>query len=174
MKIVKGDIVYIRAGRDAAGISRLREALDMDKADEATFQSKREAMPMADQIAEANKVKGVRGEVIRVLPKDGKVVVRGKNMVTKHKKPSASSGAAQIQQGGRIQMEAALPVSRVMLVCPHCDKPTRVGSKLVGTRTLNTVTGTRTQPIRERVCKQCGEIIERPTTHDAEARSAIR
>jgi large subunit ribosomal protein L24 len=174
MKIVKGDIVYIRAGRDAAGQARLRDALDMDKADEATFQSKRAAMPMPDQIAEANKVKGVRGEVIRVLPEEGKVVVRGKNMVTKHQKPRASTGAAQIQQGGRIEMEAPLPVSRVMLVCPHCDKPTRVGTKIVGTRTLNTVSGTRTQPIRERVCKQCGEIIERPTTHDAQARGAVR
>jgi len=171
MKIVKGDTVYIRAGRDAASISRLREALHMQKEDEETFQTKRAAMSMTAQIEEANKVKGVRGEVIRVLPKEGKVVVRGQNMVTKHKKASATGGAGQVQQGGRIEMEAPLPVSRVMLVCPHCDKPTRIGTRITGTKSQLTVSGARTVQIRERVCKKCGEVIARPTTNAAEQHS---
>ncbi|MHB9133414.1 MAG: 50S ribosomal protein L24 [Armatimonadota bacterium] len=166
MKIVKGDIVYLRSGKDVANAtSRLEEALRMTvktKEDQAQFQEARAKMPMAEQIATANKAKGVRGKVLRILTKEGKVVVEGLNMITKHQRPSASGGAGQVQQGGRIKMEAAIPVSRVMLVCPNCDKPTRVGMKQ-SEATRRTLTGSKTVTRRERVCKHCGEVIPRPT-----------
>ena len=128
MKIVKGDTVLLRSGRDVARA----------------------------------KDKNVRGRVIRVLPREGKVVVEGLNMVTKHQKPKTTGGAAQVQSGGRIKMEAPLPVSRVMLVCPSCDKPTRVGMQ-VHEDTRETLNGKKTVAVRERVCKQCGEVVPRPT-----------
>jgi large subunit ribosomal protein L24 len=162
MKIVKGDTVYIRAGKDRAAVSRLRRAMNLENADAATLQERVAGMPMAEQQAKANEDPGVRGEVIRVLPKEGKVVVRGLNMVTKHQKPRATGGAGAVQQGGRIQMEAPLPVSRVMLVCPSCDKPTRVGMRMHDAQ-RSVIAGQKTVQRRERVCKQCGQVIARPT-----------
>lgn len=162
MKIVKGDTVYLRSGKDRAGVSRLRRALGLADQEER-FQERLAEMPMEQQIAEANKDKGVRGEVIRVLPKDGKVVVRGLNMITKHQRPRATGGAAALQQGGLIKMEAPIPISRVMLVCPHCDAPTRVTMR-AREDTRATLNGQRAKIVRDRVCKQCGEVIDRPTS----------
>lgn len=161
MKIVKGDTVYLRSGKDVANRGgRLQEALDIR--DDERFQAKRAELAMAAQLEAANKVKGVRGKVIRVLPREGKVVVEGLNMVTRHQKPKATGGAAQVQQGGRIKMEAPIPVSRVMLVCPHCDKPTRIGIR-IDEEERTTPTGSKTVTVRHRVCKQCHEVMLRPT-----------
>lgn len=106
--------------------------------------------------------KNTQGKVIRVMPEAGKIVVEGLNMVTKHQRPRATSGSAQLQQGGRIQLEAPIPVSRVMLVCTSCGKPTRVGMK-VRQDTRNTLAGTKIVNVRDRVCKHCDAIIPRPT-----------
>ena len=160
MKIVKGDIVYIRKGKDAAGVSRLREALHVKSAEE--LQAQVEKLPMAEQQALANKVEGARGKVIEVLIGKGKVIVEGLNLVTKHQKPRQGSAAAQLQQGGRIEIPAAIPVSRVMLVCTSCGSPTRVGMRLVEVL-RNTLDGQKTVVRRERVCKKCNQIIPRPT-----------
>ncbi len=162
MKIVKGDIVYLRSGKDVAGMSRsrLQEALGLDEG--PTFQERVTNMPMSEQIAAANRVKGIRGKVLRVLPSARKLVVESVNMVTKHLKPGASGGAGQVQQGGRMQIEAAVPISRVMLVCPACDKPTRVAMRARQER-RQTLRGEKMVTIRERACKHCGEIIPRPT-----------
>lgn len=126
MKILKGDMVSLRSGKDVAG------------------------------------KKNVRGKVIRVMPKDGKVLVEGLNKVTKHQRPRATSGAGMVQQGGRIEVEAAIPISRVMVVCPGCDRPTRVGIRL-REEPRPTLNGEKNKTVRDRVCKQCGEIIP-PTT----------
>ena len=131
MKIVKGDTVLLRSGKDVAGHTEAGG-------------------------------KGVRGRVLRTMPEERKVVVEGLNMVTKHQKPQARGGAAGVQQAGRMKMEAALPLSRVMLVCPNCDKPTRIGSH-AREENRQTLRGEKTITIRERVCKQCGEVIPRPT-----------
>ncbi len=162
MKIVKGDIVYLRSGKDVAGMSRsrLQEALGVDGG--AIFQERIADMPMAEQITAANRVKGIRGKVLRVLPTEKKLVVEGVNMVTRHLKPGAQSGAGSVQQGGRIKMDAAVPMSRVMLVCPHCDHPTRVGLQ-PRQEHRQTLRGEKLVMVRERVCKHCGEIIQRPT-----------
>jgi len=63
-----------------------------------------------------------RGKVLRVLPKEGKVVVEGINRVYKHVKPNRRN-----PQGGRLSKEMPLDISNVMLVDPQTNKPTRVG-----------------------------------------------
>jgi large subunit ribosomal protein L24 len=68
--------------------------------------------------------KGVQGEVIRVLPRDNRIVVSGVNIVKKHQRPR-QGGRSQVQ-GGIIEFEAPIHVSNVMLVDPKGNEPTRV------------------------------------------------
>lgn len=71
------------------------------------------------------KDKGRRGEVIKVLPREGRIVVQGVSISKKHQR--------QVQQQGRtmnpgiIELETPIDISNVMLVCPHTDEPTRIG-----------------------------------------------
>ena len=81
----------------------------------------------------SGKDKGKTGEVLRVIPKTGKVVVKGVNLVKKHQKPNR-----QNMQGGIIEME-------VMLFCEKCKKATRICHKLLE------------DGAKVRVCKKCGE-----------------
>jgi large subunit ribosomal protein L24 len=69
--------------------------------------------------------RGIRGKVLKVLPKDGKVVVEGINRVYKHMQRSQKN-----PQGGRLSKEMPVSVSNVMLVDPQQDKPTRVGVRV--------------------------------------------
>lgn len=69
--------------------------------------------------------KGKRGEVIRVDPEDNRVVVQGVNMRTKHQRQVQSQG--RTIQPGKVRFEAPVHISNVMLVCPKCKHPTRVG-----------------------------------------------
>ncbi|MEI7511662.1 MAG: 50S ribosomal protein L24 [Candidatus Peregrinibacteria bacterium] len=62
-----------------------------------------------------------QGEVLRVIPKDGKLVVKGLNIITKHRKKTRESS------GERLQYEAPLDASNVMLIDPASQMPTRVG-----------------------------------------------
>ena len=62
------------------------------------------------------------GKVLEVSPKEGKVIVEGINMVTKHVKPRRMG-----EQGGIVKAEAPIYACKVMVVCPKCNKPTRVG-----------------------------------------------
>lgn len=86
--------------------------------------------------------KGAKGEVLKVIPDDLKVVVRGINMRTKHRKPT------QGNPGGIDKIEAPLHVSNVALVDPKSGKPTRVGFK------------TLKDNKKVRVAKASGETIE--------------
>lgn len=65
--------------------------------------------------------KGKHGEVTAALPKEGKVIVSGVNMITRHVKPTQAN-----PQGGKQQSEAAMPVSKVAIEDPKTGKPTRV------------------------------------------------
>jgi large subunit ribosomal protein L24 len=84
--------------------------------------------------------KGTRGEVIKLLPKTSQIVVQGVNLRKKHQR--------QVQSGGRtvnpgiIEFEGPVHYSNVMIVCPKCDEPSRIGIK----REDGEVT---------RVCKRC-------------------
>lgn len=69
--------------------------------------------------------KGKRGEVIRVIPEKRRVVVQGVNIATKHQRQVQAQG--RNINPGIVKFEAPMDVSNVMLVCPKCNKPTRVG-----------------------------------------------
>lgn len=80
----------------------------------------------------SGKDKGKRGRVLHAYPQVNKVLVEGLNIIVKHQKPRQSgktgrSGVQQLQEGGRIEKPAPLFVPKVMIVCPHCNRPTRVG-----------------------------------------------
>lgn len=87
----------------------------------------------------SGKDKGLEGKVLQVSPKEGKVIVEGRNMVSKHVKPRR-----QGERGGIVKAEGALYASKVMPVCPKCSKPTRVGHS--ADKNGN----------KQRVCKKCG------------------
>jgi len=79
-----------------------------------------------DEVVVINgKYRGKRGEVLEVSPKEGKVIVKGVNIVTKHVRPRK-----QGEQGGLVKVESALYASKVQLICPKCHRPTRVGHKI--------------------------------------------
>jgi len=71
------------------------------------------------------KYRGKQGKVMQVSPAEGKVIVEGVNIVTKHVKPRTAE-----EQGGLIQAESALYADKVQLICPKCGRPTRVGHKI--------------------------------------------
>jgi large subunit ribosomal protein L24 len=97
----------------------------------------------------SGKDKGKRGKIIQTIPEDGKVIVDGVNVVTRHRRPRSSSSRAMIrQQLGEMQVPLGLPVSKVMLVCPKCNKETRMS------RTRSPEGGW------ERTCRKCGEFID--------------
>jgi len=89
------------------------------------------------------KNKGKSGRVLSVLPSKGRVVIEGLNMVKKHMKPSK-----QYTQGGIIEKEAPIHASNVMLMCPKCNKPTRIGSTVFD------------DGRKQRTCKKCKEVID--------------
>lgn len=75
----------------------------------------------------AGKDRGKQGEVLRVLPVSEKVVVKGVNVTKRHLRARREG-----EKGERVEKEAPLHVSNVMLVCPHTNKPTRIGYKVEG------------------------------------------
>ena len=83
------------------------------------------------------------GKVLEVSPKEGKVIVEGINMITKHMKPTRMG-----QQGGIVRAESPVYACKVQLVCPECGKPTRVGHKIE-------MDGDKKTKLR--VCKKCGK-----------------
>ena len=98
----------------------------------------------------AGRDRGVTGKVIQASPDTSRVLVEGANRVKKHTKVTQSARGSQ--QGGIITQEAALHVSNVQVVCPHCGKPTRVGHR----RSEPDAHG-KTHSVR--VCKRCsGEL----------------
>ena len=70
--------------------------------------------------------RGIRGKVLKVLPKNGKAVVEGVNRVYKHMARSQKN-----PQGGRLSKEMPVDISNLMLVDPNTDKPTRVGVRVL-------------------------------------------
>lgn len=75
----------------------------------------------------SGKDRGKQGEVFVVLPEAEKVVVKGVNMMKRHIKARREG-----EPGERVEKEAPLHISNVMLVCPHTNKPTRIGYKIEG------------------------------------------
>lgn len=90
----------------------------------------------------SGKDKGKTGKVLAVSPAEGKVIVEGCNIATKHVKPRKMG-----ETGGLVKVETAMYSSKVMLVCPKCGKPTRAGHKVMPDGS------------KKRICKHagCGE-----------------
>jgi len=75
---------------------------------------------------------GRRGRVLEAIPTEGRVIVEGRNIAKKHSRPRPVRGSrgAQMTPGGVIEMEAAIRVDNVALVCPRCNEATRVGYRI--------------------------------------------
>jgi len=89
------------------------------------------------------KYAGKKGKVLKASPSLNRLVVQGVNIHKRHKRPTQD-----LPQGGIIEAEGPISRSAVMLVCPKCQKPTRIRSKVEGDRKV-------------RVCRKCGEAIDK-------------
>lgn len=129
-EIRKGDRVVVLAGRDAGKSGVVERVVRRDPA-----------------------ASGVRSLYRRGSGRGGvEVVVEGINVAKRHTKPRQVSGGPnqmpRIQQGGILDIAQPLPIGKVMLVCPHCDRPTRIAH--------TTLANAR----RVRICRHCGEQLE--------------
>lgn len=86
--------------------------------------------------------KGKTGEVLEVIPNTQKVIVKGVNVRKKHVKPRK-----QGEEGGIIPVECAIHSAKVGVVCPKCNKATRIGYKIE-------------KDEKVRICKKCGTTIK--------------
>src|SRR5437660_3085784 len=96
------------------------------------------------------KDRGKQGRVLDSRPAERRVIVENLNVVKRHTRPqpmrdSSRMGGAQMTPGGVIEKASAVPISNVMLVCPTCNRPTRIGM------TTKEVKG---REVRARVCKR--------------------
>src|SRR5438105_10321597 len=87
----------------------------------------------------SGKDKGKDGEIMRVFPKEGRVIVDGVNVAKRHQRATNAT-----MQGGIIDKDMPLHISNVAIVCSSCDKPTRIGYRFEG-------------DTKVRVCRKCGK-----------------
>ena len=130
-EIRKGDTVVVLAGKDAGKRGKVEHVIRRD--------------PSPSPVRSGYRRTSLKGGVL--------VVVDGLNIARKHTKPRQRSQSGPgsmpvVDPGGILDRAMPLPVSRVMVVCGHCDRPTRVGH-----RTLDNGT-------RVRTCHHCGEPLE--------------
>ena len=90
----------------------------------------------------SGKSKGKKGKVLEVSPKEGKIIVEGLNMVTKHVKPRKAGDPA-----GIVKAEGALYACKAMPVCSRCGKATRIGANVLKNGK------------KDRICRKCGEVF---------------
>ncbi|MDR1564088.1 MAG: 50S ribosomal protein L24 [Oscillospiraceae bacterium] len=90
----------------------------------------------------SGKNKGKEGKVLAASPKEGKIIVEGRNMVTKHIKPRKAG-----DQGGIVKAESAIYACKVQVICPACKKQTRVAHKVLEDGT------------KIRLCAKCKESL---------------
>jgi len=107
----------------------------------------------------SGKDRGKQGRVIEARPAERRVIVENLNIVKRHTRPrpikdSSRMGGPQIQPGGIIEKAAPIDVSNVMVVCPTCKLPTRVGMS---------VKDVKGEQVKVRVCKRegCGQEIDK-------------
>jgi large subunit ribosomal protein L24 len=107
----------------------------------------------------SGKDRGKQGRVIEARPREQRVVVENLNVVKRHTRPkpvqnSSRMGGPQVTPGGVIEKAAPLPVGNVMVVCPVCKRPTRIGM---------TVKDVKGDQVRVRHCRRadCGQEIDR-------------
>ncbi|OGC52166.1 50S ribosomal protein L24 [candidate division WWE3 bacterium RIFCSPLOWO2_01_FULL_39_13] len=90
----------------------------------------------------SGKYKGKDSVIEKVLPKLHRVVAENVNMVSKHVKPSSKT------KGGIVKLPKSIHVSTVMLICPKCSKPVRIGYRVIDGK-------------KYRVCRSCKEVIKK-------------
>ena len=102
---------------------------------------------------------GKEGRVLEALPKQGRVVVENINVMKRHRRPrpiqnATGLGGGGMTPGGIIDLPAPLPVSNVMVVCPVCKRPTRIGT---------TVKEIKGEHVHVRHCRRadCGQEIDK-------------
>jgi large subunit ribosomal protein L24 len=107
----------------------------------------------------SGKDRGKQGRIIESHPTERRVIVENLNLVKKHRKPralrdSSRMGQQQVQPGGVFDVAAPIPISNVMVVCPTCNRATRVGYEFRETKSGLT---------KVRVCRRqdCGEVLDR-------------
>ncbi len=107
----------------------------------------------------SGKDRGKQGRIIEAHPAERRVIVENVNVVKKHRRPralrdSSRMGQPQIQPGGVFDVAAPLPISNVMVVCPTCNRATRVGYDF---------REAKDGVVKVRVCKRadCGEVLDR-------------
>jgi large subunit ribosomal protein L24 len=107
----------------------------------------------------SGKDRGKQGRVLEAHPREGRVIVENLNVVKKHRKPrpmrdASRMGQIMMQPGGVVDVAASVDVSNVMIICPVCNRATRVGYEYRDAK------GGR---IKVRVCKRadCGEVLDR-------------
>ena len=91
----------------------------------------------------SGKEKGKIGTILKVDSEKGRAIVEKVNMVKRHARPGGKRA-----QGGIIEKEAPLSISKLMLVCGKCAEPTRTGKRILEDRS------------KVRVCKKCGELVD--------------
>ena len=91
----------------------------------------------------AGREKGKKGRVLSVYPSKGRLLIEKINMIKKHMKPTR-----KYAQGGIIEKEAPLHISNIMLICPKCNKPTRISNTHLQ------------EGRRVRMCKKCREVMD--------------
>ena len=91
---------------------------------------------------EAGKEKGKTGMIMKIIGKEGKVIVEKVNFVKKHRKPDAKG------KGGIVEKEGPLQMSNVMFLCSKCDRGVKVGYKVLD------------DGKKVRICKKCQEILD--------------
>jgi len=94
------------------------------------------------------KNKGQRGKIKTAFPRKGRVIVEGVNMVTRHMRARGTT-----KPGGRIEMEAPLDVSNVMLICPSCGRASRTGKRFLDELDH------KGRPLKVRYCKACDAVV---------------
>src|SRR3954449_9055482 len=104
----------------------------------------------------SGKDRGKQGRVLEARPRDNKVIIENLNLMTRHQKPrpmrdASRMGGTQMAPGGRIEKPAAVPVGNVMVVCPSCKLPTRVGYRFKDDKAGHT---------KVRYCKRCDQEID--------------
>jgi large subunit ribosomal protein L24 len=129
-EIRKGDRVVVLAGKDAGKSGVVERVIRRDAA--------------ASHARSVYRRTSSRGGI--------EVIVEGLNVARRHTKPRQIAGGPnqmpRVQQGGILDIPMPMPIGRVMLVCPHCDRATRIAHK------------TLDNGRRVRVCRHCGEQLE--------------
>ncbi|MBI4665571.1 MAG: 50S ribosomal protein L24 [Nitrospinae bacterium] len=91
----------------------------------------------------AGKEKGKKGRILESFPEEGRVIVEKLNVVKRHQKPTQRQ-----RQGGIIEKEAKMQASNVQIFCAKCQKPVRIGHKILDNGK------------KVRVCRKCGEMLD--------------